>query len=121
MKFDDEDKIKINIRGFGDAYIPIAKLTQYALNPSRAPDKALAFEKALGYNLNNIDKLIENLARNINDCEFKEMPDTGYGRRFRTILELTGENGKKAKVLVAWLLDKNTNEFRLTSIYVDKK
>lgn len=71
--------------------------------------------------MSNIDKLIENIKRNINDCEFKEMPDTGYGRRFKVTLDLTGENGKTAKVLIAWLLDKNTNEFRLTSIYVDKK
>ena len=99
----------------------MAKLTKYALNPEKAPDKALAFEKALGYNLSNIDKLIENIKQNINDYEFKEMPDTGYGRRFKVTLDLTGENGKTAKVLIAWLLDKNTNEFRLTSIYVDKK
>ena len=71
--------------------------------------------------MSNIDKLIENIKRNINDCEFKEMPDTGYGSRFKVTLDLTGENGKTAKVLIAWLLDKNTNEFRLTSIYVDKK
>lgn len=114
-------KIKLTINGFGEAHIPKAKLTDYALNPDKAPDKALAFEKALGYNLGNVDKLIENLVRNINNFEFKEMPDTGYGRRFKAILELTGENGKTAKVLTAWLLDKKTNEFRLTSLYVDKK
>ncbi len=39
----------------------MAKLTQYALNPDKAPDKAFAFEKALGYNLSNVDKLIENI------------------------------------------------------------
>ncbi|MBR2773745.1 MAG: hypothetical protein IKD73_02025 [Selenomonadaceae bacterium] len=49
------------------------------------------------------------------------MPDTGYGRRFKVTLDLMGENGKRAKVLITWLLDKKTNEFRLTSIYVDKK
>ena len=111
----------LHIKGFGEAHIPLAKLTQYALNPDKAPNKALAFERALGYNLSNIDKLLENLQQNINDCEFKEMPDTGYGRRFKARLELLGENGKKATVLTAWILDKITNEFRLTSIYVDKR
>ena len=113
--------MKIIIDGFGEAYIPPEKLTQYALNPDKAPDKALAFEKTLGYNLSNIDKLIENLARNINNYEFKEMPDTGYGRRFKVTVQLTGENGKTANVLLAWILDKSTNELRLTSIYVDKR
>lgn len=58
MNFNGNDKIKISIKEFGEAYISIAKLTQYALNPDKAPDKALAFEKALGYNLSNVDKLI---------------------------------------------------------------
>lgn len=29
--------------------------------------------------------------------------------------------GDTANVLIAWILDKNTNEMRLTSLYVDKK
>jgi len=99
----------------------MAKLTKYALNPDKAPDKAEAFEKALGYNLSNVDKLIENIKRNVNEYEINEKPDLGYGRRFQQVIELTGENGKTAKVLLAWILDKNTGEFRLTSIYVDKK
>lgn len=99
----------------------MAKLTKYALNPEKAPDKALAFEKALGYNLSNVNELIENNRQNINSYEMKEVEGNNYGRRFKAVLELTGENGKVAKVLTAWLLDKVTQEFRLTSIYIDKK
>jgi len=116
-----DDKVTLTIKEFGEANIPMAKLTKYALNPDKAPDKAEAFEKALGYNLSNVDKLIENIKRNVNEYEINEKPDLGYGRRFQQVIELTGENGKTAKVLLAWILDKNTGEFRLTSIYVDKK
>lgn len=56
-----------------------------------------------------------------NNYHFQEMPDTGYGRRFKVTVDLVGENGKTAKVLTAWILDKNTNELRLTSVYIDKK
>ena len=121
QRFGDDEKIKLNINGFGEAHIPLAKLTKYALNPENAPDKAVAFEKALGYNLNNVGDLIENIVQNINKYEMKETTDLGYGKRFYAQMELMGANGKTAKVLTAWILDKNTGEFRLTSIYIDKK
>ena len=97
-------KIAINIIGIGAAVIPTAKLAKYALNPEGGANKARAFEPALGYNLSNVEKLVNNI-----------------GKRFQIVMELVGENGKKkAKVLLARLLDKNTGEFRLTTIYVDK-
>lgn len=117
----NDEKITLNINDFGEAHIPMAKLTKYALDSEKAPDKAFAFEKALGYNLGNVDKLVENIKRNVNNYELIEKPTNNYGRRFQQVMELTGENGKTANVLLAWFLDKNTNEFRLTSIYVDKK
>ena len=116
-----DEKITLNINDFGEAHIPMAKLTKYALDFEKAPDKAFVFEKALGYNLGNVDKLVENIKRNVNNYELIEKPANNYARRFQQVMELTGENGKTANVLLAWFLDKNTNEFRLTSIYVDKK
>lgn len=121
MNFNGNDKIKINIKEFGEAYIPIAKLTQYALNPDKAPDKALAFEKALGYNLSNVDKLIENIVNNINDFEAERKAKTVYGEQFQIPMELTGENGKTALVMTGWIVDAETDEVRLTSIYIKKR
>ena len=116
-----DEKIILNIKDFGEAYIPMSKLTDYALNREKAPDKACAFEEALGYNFKNIDMLIENIKRHVNDYELTEKAPNDYGRRFQQVMELIGENGKTAKVLLAWFLEKNTKEFRLMSIYVDKK
>ena len=121
MNFNSDDKIKISIKGFGEAYIPTAKLTQYALNPDKAPDKALAFEKTLGYNLSNVDKLIENIVNNINDFEAERKAKTIYGEQFQIQMELTGENGKTALVMTGWIVDTETDEVRLTSIYIKKR
>jgi len=66
-----DEKITLNINDFGEAHIPMAKLTKYALDSEKAPDKAFAFEKALGYNLGNVDKLVENIKRNVNNYEFE--------------------------------------------------
>ena len=115
------DKIKLNINGFGEACIPIAKLTKYALNPEKAPDKALAFEKALGYNLTNVDELIENVIRNINNFEPELKDKTIHGELFQILMELKGVNGKTAHVMTGWIVDAATSEVRLTSIYVKKR
>ena len=50
--------VKINIDKLGEAHIPTAKFTQYALNHDKSPDKATAFKNALGYDLDNVGKLI---------------------------------------------------------------
>ena len=109
--------VKLNIKDFGEARISMAKLTQYALNP----DKALAFEKALGYNLSNVDKLIENVTSHINDFEPERKSATIHGEPFQILMDLTGENGKTASVMTGWIIDAETKEIRLTSIYIKRR
>ena len=99
--------------------IPDVKLLDYALNPTRAPDKAKAFKDALGYDLSNFDALKQNILEHINESMFVEKGDSGYGMRYEYIMELTGANGKKANVLTAWIQDGNHK--RLTSLYVTKR
>lgn len=106
---------------YKDAVIPKEKFTQYALNPDKDPDKARAFEKALGYTADNADELISQIYDKISEYGAKEKPDNGWGKRFEVIMDITGPNGKTAKVLTAWIDDKNTGEMRLTSAYVDKE
>lgn len=101
------------------ANIPEEKFTKYALDPEKAPDKAKAFQSALGYNKTNYAKLIENINNNIDESKFVEKGDKGHGMLYEYVMELTGENGKKANVLTAWIDD--GGEKRLTSVYVTKK
>ena len=49
---------------YKDAIIPKEKFTQYALDPDKEPNKAEAFELALGYKLSNVDSLIANIRQN---------------------------------------------------------
>lgn len=106
---------------YKEAVIPKAKFTQYALNPDKDPDKARAFEKALGYTMDNADELISQIYDKIPEYNAKEKPDNGWGKRYEIIMDIMGPNGKTAKVLTAWIDDKNTGEMRLTSVYVDKE
>ena len=114
-------KIAINIKGIGEAVIPTAKLTQYALNPEKDANKARAFESALGYNLSNVEKLVNNIVEHINEYEVIRRAKTPYGEPFQITMELKGVNVKTALVTTAWIIDSETGEIRLTSIYVDKR
>lgn len=96
------------------ANIPEEKFTKYALDPTKSPDKAKAFQSALGYN-----KLIENIKNNIDENKFVKKGDKGHGMLYEYVMELKGENGKKANVMTAWIDD--GGEKRLTSVYVTRK
>ncbi len=99
--------------------IHVDKFTKYSLNQQRQPDKAKAFESALGYTSKNIDALIANIQQNLKEEEFVEKGNSGHGMRYENIVVLTGANGKTANVLTAWIED---DEYRrLTSVYVTKR
>lgn len=101
------------------AKISVNKFTKYSLNQERQPDKAKAFESALGYTSKNIDALIANIQQNLKEEEFVEKGNSGHGMRYENIVVLTGANGKTANVLTAWIED---DEYRrLTSVYVTKR
>lgn len=109
--------MKMELQKF--ATMPEGKFTEYALNFSKAPDKAAAFEKALGYTLDNYSDLIENIKEHLDERRFVEKGDNGYGMRYEYVMRLKGPNGKEANVLTSWIRDEDNK--RLTSVYVTNK
>ena len=107
--------------GYEQAIIPLEKFTKYALNPAVAPDKAIAFEMALGYTIKDADRLINNIRCHLGDFSCVEKGDIGYGMTYEVIMLLTGKNGRSAFVLTAWIKDSKKDELRLTSAYVKKR
>jgi hypothetical protein len=105
----------------GEVVIPTRKFTCYALDSVNHTNKAMAFETALGYNAHNAHELIENIRRNITNFPAKYMGNNGYGEIYAVLMELTGANGKSAKVMTSWIEDGATGEMRLTSAYVKKR
>ena len=100
--------------------IPTEKLTQYALNVERSPDKARAFSEALGYTQDNASELIQQIYDNLPNFPAKEKEDRGWGMTYEVVMQLKGPNGKTAKVLTAWIDDNKTGEMRLTTVHVDR-
>lgn len=117
----DTERGIIKLPRYEEAVIPKTKFTQYALNPDKDINKARAFEQALGYTMENVDDLIQQIYDKLPEHEAKEKPDNGWGKRYEVKMELTGPNRKTAKIITAWIDDKNTGEMRLTSVYVDRE
>lgn len=113
----------IELPNYKNAVIPKEKFTKYALdmNNPKGRNKAIAFQEALGYNVNNVDKLIRNIQKNLKKFNAIEKSDKGFGKQFEVLMTLVGENKKVANVKTGWIIDKETGETRLTSAYVTKK
>lgn len=116
---DREREDIIKLPKYKDAVIPKSKFTQYALNPYKDPNKARAFEKALGYTMDNADELIKQINEKLSEYKAVEKGDRGWGMTYEVVMDITGPNGKTAKVLTAWIDDKNNGEMRLTTVHVD--
>ncbi len=103
----------------GKLALPMAKFTQYALNPEKQLDKAYAFKRALGYDLSNVDELIENILNHADVSKFVSKGDIGYGKKYEYVMTLTGANGRNASVLTAWI--EEDGKLRMTSVYVTER
>lgn len=69
-------------------------------------DEAMAFELALGYNLANVQLLINNIRKNLTSFPSVYKGNLkGYGDVYEVEMILTGENGKTARVLTGWIDD----------------
>jgi len=95
------------------------KLVNYALDPLKEPNKAMAFKKALGYTQDNYQSLKDQIMELADESKFVEKGDSGYGMKYEYIFEATGANGEKANVLTAWIHE--GEDKRLTSVYVTKR
>ena len=104
------------------AQIPPGKLIGYALNMNHTTgghDKAVAFERALGYTASNAAQLEHAVLRELSRWKAVARTPTKYGQPFQVSMLLKGPNGKYAKVKTGWLIDDGADFPRLTTIYVD--
>lgn len=109
----------IRLPRYQEVVIPKEKLTEYALNPLKDANKSEAFRKALGYTLENAGDLIEQINERLPDYNAVEKGDRGWGMTYEVVMDITGPNGKTAKVLTAWIDDKKNGEMRMTTVHVD--
>lgn len=110
----------INLESF-PVSIPPEKLTKYALDPVKQPDKSRAFREALGYTKANYQDLIDNINQNLDRKHMVFKENNGHGDIYEYVMRLRGTNGKEANVCTGWIVETDTNLLRLTTAYVTKK
>ena len=106
---------------FEKAVIPSEKIFKYALdkNHETGGPKAVAFEKALGYNINNGNELIANIRQSLPTLDCTTIRKTRFGTQYSGDVMMRGPNGKTAKVRIAWQIDYGEDVPHLTSVYVN--
>lgn len=107
---------------FESVNIPDGKITGYALNKEhpKGKNKAVAFEKYLGYNVNTKEELLQEVYEGLKKYKCSKRAANQYGQPYEVAMVLKGANGKYARVKTGWIVDNNTSIPRLTTIYVDE-
>ena len=98
------------------------KFTGYFLNPDHPSggDKALVFEKVLGYNKNNWQDLKAEMQKGLLKYRCSRYEVTQHGEQFEVQMMLKGPTGRYAKVKTAWIIDNGETSPRIVSAYIDK-
>lgn len=98
------------------------KLVTYSLNPDHdtGKHKAIVFQSALGYNLDNANDLEESIRAGLK--RFRAIPngDNGHGPKFTVFMLINGPNGDRKPVCTVWIYDEGLDTPRMVTCYVEK-
>jgi len=96
------------------------KLTDYALNPDNpvGKDKAIVFERQLGYTRSNYEHLLAAIRSMALNAEAIPTIKDEHGQRYRVDLTVQGVNGRTATVRTGWIVETDQDFARLVTLYV---
>jgi glycine/serine hydroxymethyltransferase len=100
------------------------KLTEYALNPNnpKGADKAIMFERHLGFTKNNYQLLKKQIEMTALDADATLQKTDIHGQRYQVDLEITGIRlGQQEIVRTGWIVEQNSKVARLVTLYVKRK
>jgi hypothetical protein len=103
--------------------IDTRKLTEYALNPDNpvGANKAVMFQRHLGFTKDNYDSLLEQISTQALDSEAILQRTDRHGQHYRVDLEIIGTEGQQEVVRTGWIVAPDSDEARLTTLYVRKR
>lgn len=96
------------------------KLTNYALNPDNpvGADKAIIFQRLLGFTINNHQFLLEQISTQALDAEAILGRADQHGQRYTVDLEITGTEEQQEIVRTGWIVEPDSDTARLVTLYV---
>ena len=109
----------MKLASYENAVISDAKLSWEALNPEhlKSRDKARVCGSALGFSTDDADILAKEIRKGIEGNPAAKKSSDKWGSRYEVPMRSTGNNGKTACVMTAWILG-DGEVSRLTSAYV---
>jgi hypothetical protein len=98
------------------------KITEYALNPDNpvGANKAIIFQRVLGYTCDNCQSLIEQIKSQAMQSEATIREGDRYGQRYQVDIEIVGIEQQKAVIRSGWIVKPDTDYARLVTLYVRK-
>jgi hypothetical protein len=100
------------------------KLTDYALDPEnpKGKDKAVMFERHLGYTKDNYQLLLDQIYDRVLDAEAIPQNEDKFGMRYQIDLEIQGVESQQIEtVRTGWLIPPNSQQARLITLYISKR
>ncbi|MGB0562392.1 MAG: DUF6883 domain-containing protein [Spirulinaceae cyanobacterium] len=100
------------------------KLTQYALNSNnpQAVDKALMFQRYLGFTPANYQQLLQQIEMNALDAEAIAGQSDEYGQRYRVDLSIVGVSpNQQERVRTGWIVKPGEDFARLVTLYITRR
>jgi hypothetical protein len=100
------------------------KLTDYALDPEnpKGKDKAVMFQRHLGYTKDNYQLLLDQIHDRVLDAEAIPKNEDQFGTRYQVDLEIQGVEAQQMEIVrTGWLIPPNSNQARLTTLYIPKR
>ena len=96
------------------------KLTEYALSLSspRGRNKAVVFERVLGFTQNNYIALLEQIEEKVLDAPATFHSEDEFGQRYTVDLTVCGTEGRQAVVRTGCIIPHGSDEARLVTLYV---
>ncbi|MEW6540580.1 MAG: DUF6883 domain-containing protein [Bacillota bacterium] len=109
--------------GLERAYIAPPKLLKYSLDKEhpRGKNKAIVFERVLGYDPSTAGRLERDILDNLPYYNAVDKGRDQYGHRYQVIMALTGPNGNTADVVTAWRIKTGKDFPELVTTLVAKK
>ncbi len=102
-----------------DTVIATSKLDEYLLRHRDEDDKS-AFLALAGYTLENADRLMSDLRKQVLPLDAEFFDRTDYGSKFRIRGTLTGPNGQVLRVVSIWMKEDATDETKFVTLFPDK-
>ena len=104
------------------AIIDPKKLISYSLDydNNKGKDKALLFEKVLGFTKSNANLLIKQIQENVSNYKAEICESDQYGQRYAVLMPITGVNGNTATVHTGWIIDNGKTIPQLVTVYIER-